>query len=531
MISLRWKIIVLCLVVLLPPMLLLNRYAIDTFDRFTRRTLENQMSDTAFIVGEQVKALLDENGELDDDALARLNELVGAYAREVEARIRVLSDTGLVLADSDAGETTGDSHDDAVQHLSQPGMADLPRVRQAFLPVIPRGTLARPNGTHVRNVDGYDANDGKTADVDLSSLPEVRTALAGQYRARWDLTPDRKYMFYYVARPIEQEGGVWGVVYVSRHTSPIMKTISGMVRVQRSILFAALGLGALLAAVLAHSITRRLRSLTTTTSAFARGQAPLELRAMGRDEIGELAAAIRTMADNIHNSNRYNREFVSSLMHELKMPITAIKGAAELLDQGAFDKPGARSKFLGNIRFEADRLDRLVWELNELTKLDTEMAQLQKEKTDYAACLKGIVERFTAALYVSHADIKLTLPEKPLPVLIHPGRIEQVVCNLLENALRYTPASGSIEIRAEEGPDRTVVTSVRDTGCGIAPANLAKIFDRFFTTEPKNTTKDYGRGLGLAIAKSIVKNHHGRIRAESTLGEGACFFFSLPLAE
>ena len=103
--------------------------------------------------------------------------------------------------------------------------------------------------------------------------------------------------------------------------------------------------------------------------------------------------------------------------------------------------------------------------------------------------------------------------------------------NLLDNAARYTPASGCIEVRVEAGPDDTVVTSVRDTGCGIAPSNLGKVFDRFFTTEPKDKPKDYGSGLGLAIAKSIVENHQGRIWVESTPGQGTTFFFSLPAVD
>ena len=236
------------------------------------------------------------------------------------------------------------------------------------------------------------------------------------------------------------------------------------------------------------------------------------------------------MAAEIKRTNQYNREFIATLMHELKMPITAIKGAAELLEQGAFAKEEARVKFLGNIRFEADRLARMVWELNELTKLDTEIPRAQKEQVDYGKYVRAAVDRFRPTLDAAHAEIRVDLPEKPLWVRIVPGRIEQVVGNLLDNAVRYTPVSGQIELKVAPGPDNTVVTSVRDTGCGIAAANLVKIFDRFFTTEPKDKPKDYGSGLGLAIAKSIVENHQGTIRVESISGQGATFFFSLPAA-
>ena len=258
---------------------------------------------------------------------------------------------------------------------------------------------------------------------------------------------------------------------------------------------------------------------------------PLDVRVGGRDEIAELARALNHMAAELQRTNQYNREFISTVMHELKMPITAIKGAAELLEQGAFAKEEARVKFLGNIRFETERLARMVWELNELTKLDTEMPHASKEKTDYGRCVRDIVERFETTLDSPHATIRVVLPAKPVFARILPGRIEQVVGNLLDNAVRYTPASGLIEVTVEPGADSTVVTCVRDTGCGIAPSNLAKVFDRFFTTEPKDRPKDYGSGLGLAIAKSIVEHHQGSIAVESTLGQGATFSFRLPACE
>lgn len=474
MTSMRWKIILLCAAVVLVPILLLNHYALRTFDRFASRDLEEHMIDSAFIVGEQVKSLLDAEGRLGETQAARLGQLLGDYGREIQARIRVLSPEGLVLGDSDTNAVLR---------------------------------------------------------ADLSALPEVSTALKGKYRARSALTGDRQYMYYYVAYPVKREDRVCGVVYVSRHTGNIVRVINRMIRFHRSATAAAIAVGVLLAAALASSITRRLRNLTAAATAFARGEAPLDVRVRGNDEVAELARAISRMATEIQRTNRYNREFISTVMHELKMPITAIKGAAELLEQGAVNKEDARVKFLGNIRFEADRLARMVWELNELTKLDTEIPHAQKERVDYGRCVKEIVDRFLPTVDSDHAPIGVAVPEKPVFARIVPSRLEQVLGNLIENAVRYTPAAGQIEIKVEPGPDNTIVTAVRDTGCGIAPANMGKIFDRFFTTEPKDKPKDYGSGLGLAIAKSIVESHQGKIWVESAPGQGATFFFSLPAAD
>ena len=472
--SIRWKIMLVCLVVVLIPVLLLNHYMIRTFDQFTGRDLEEHMIHSAFMIGEQYKSMIDTNGAIAEADRTRLSDTVRAYGQEIRARIQVLSAAGLVTIDSDTNA--------ALQ-------------------------------------------------ADLTGLPEVQTALAGKYRARCALTEDRNYMFFYIAYPVMKDGKVCAVAYVSRHTSNIIHTIKEMLRFQRVTTAAALAIGVLLAAFLAYTITGRLRRLTKAATAFARGDGPLDVRVGGRDEVAELARAIRRMATELERTNQYNRQFISTVMHELKMPITAIKGAAELLEQGAIDKAEARAKFLGNIRFEADRLARLVWELNELTKLEAEIPRIQKERLDYPRCVKEIVERFEPTLDAPHAEIRMALPDKPLYARIVPGRIEQVIGNLLDNAVRYTPASGRIEIKVEPGPDRTIVTVVRDTGCGIAPANLDKVFDRFFTTEPKDKPKDYGSGLGLAIAKSIVESHQGRIWVESTPGAGAAFFFSLPQAD
>ena len=472
--SIRWKIIVLCAGVILVPILCLNWYASATFGRFTSRELEARMTDNAFLVGEQYKGLLDANGGLDEARRAQLAEAVRAYDERLRTRIQLLATNGVVLVDS--------------------------------------LTNAVPA-------------------VDLSGRPEVQTALHGKYQARFALTDDRQYMFYYAALPVLRDGRVCGVAYLSRHTGHVTKASIKLLQFQRNTTLLAIVIGVILATILAFTITSRLRKLTTAATAFARGQAPLDVRVGGRDEIAELARAIGQMATELQRTNQYNREFIATVMHELKMPVTAIKGAAELLEQGAFDREEARAKFLGNIRFESERLARMIWELGELTKLDTEIPHASKEKVEYGSCVREIVERFETTLDAEHATIQVKLPVKPVFARILPGRIEQVIGNLLDNAVRYTPATGRIEVSVDPGADQTILTTVRDTGHGIAAANLGKVFERFFTTEPKDCPKDYGSGLGLAIAKSIVENHQGTIEVESAPGQGAAFRFRLPACE
>jgi two-component system sensor histidine kinase VicK len=236
------------------------------------------------------------------------------------------------------------------------------------------------------------------------------------------------------------------------------------------------------------------------------------------------------MSEEVIKRSRYNRDFLCETMHELKTPLTAIKGAVELLERSAGEKPESREKFLKNIRYETERLIRMVGELSQMTKIDAEVMTEAKETVDYCDYLRRFVERIRPALEPNQAAFTASIPETKCWASIIPGKIEQVISNLLENAFRYTPPEGTVELSLETGPDRTVVTTVRDTGIGIPPAVQDKVFDRFFTTERRGNHSGCGSGLGLAIAKSIVEHHGGKIWVTSEPGKGSCFSFSLKLS-
>jgi two-component system sensor histidine kinase ChvG len=475
--SLRWKLLATTLAVVFIPVYFLNRHALDFFDRFTRADLEAHLRQCAGMLGEQYRESFGEaaGAATGHPEAARFGRLVAACARETGSRVRVLSREGTILFDSSSG------------------------------PVAAGGSL--------------------------TGLPEVREALLGAYSARARLTPDRRYMYYYIARPVKDgRRNVLAVVYIARHTDTIMRAIQRMLSNQRAATWLALGLAAAAAAALSQTLTRRLRALTRATRAFAEGSAPLTARVGvgGGDEIAVLGQAVRRMADDIAGRNAYNRQFVATTIHELRTPLTAIKGAAEILEQGAGDKPDARRKFVGNIRHEADRMIRFIGDLRELTRLDSEMLHGRKREVDYGAFLREATERLMTAFGEPHAAFRLEAPEAGLAARIVPERIEQVLANLLENAFRYTPPDGRVTVCASRGPDRAVVTGVLDTGRGIAPEHLGRVFERFFTTEPADERGESGSGLGLAIAESIVRSHGGRIWVESEPGKGANFFFSLP---
>ncbi|MFP6904846.1 MAG: ATP-binding protein [Verrucomicrobiota bacterium] len=459
--SIRWKMILSTILVVLIPVCLLNRYAIKSFDTFTSDLWEAQMIDHAIMTGQAWNSTMSE---------AEKRAYVQRADEEAGMRFRILDPEGQLLLDT------------------QPDEVDGPPLVERF---------------------------------------EIKNALKGGYAARNRLTPDRKYMYYFCAQPIKQDGKVLSVVYVSRHTSPIILAIKSMFTRQRTATITALLLAACVSALVAMTLTYRLRRLTHAATAFAEGREPEFRGTGGKDEIGELSEAFQDMAKEIEQRHAYNQEFFKNVVHELKTPITAIRGALEVLESGAAEEPENRERFMRNIKHQNDRLSRLLGEMKTLTRIEAESPRTPREVVDYGELLREIIGFLEPAFDTPHAAIQLDLPDQALRARVSPERIEQVMANLLENALRYTAVEGKVRItiRQEAGE---IVTRIADNGCGISASNREKVFQRFFTTEPRGEQKAYGSGLGLAIAKSIIEAHTGCISVESVPGEGATFTFSLP---
>ncbi len=473
--SIRWKLILITFLLVYVPIYFLNKYAVRSFDEFTSKALEEEMISQARMLGEHFRAsMIDQDGRLAVDKSEEFAGVIRRYSDTVQSRLQILSREGVVLFDSDPDSLVG---------------------------------------------------------ADFSGRVEIANAMTGnRYKAAWRLANDGKKLFYFVPLPIKHDGEVIAISYVSNHTGQITKAILAMKDNQRTALIAALIFAAMVSAVFAYTITFRLRLLTRASRDYARGDKPLEVGIKGRDEIAELSKAVHHMAEEIEKRNEYNKEFLSTVMHELRTPVTAIKGAAEVLEAGGFEKPEAREKFLSNIIYEANRLNRMIGELNTVTKMDVESLRGQKSRVNYSSYLNEALERLLPTFDQEHAVFEANLEENVGDVLIVPGRIEQVVSNLLENAFRYTPVAGSVVLSVTRGSDGMIVTTVRDTGPGIPEADREKVFERFYTSEPKGVPRDYGSGLGLAIARSIVENHQGSIWADGSLEDGACIRFTLPSA-
>lgn len=451
--------------------------------------LERDMNNQASLVRALLEADLDRGVPIDDPQ--HLEVLVEA-ARETRTRIRLLDRGGQVVVDS---------------HENGP-----PEGLEAPPPRI-LGTLR--DGAH--RVDPRRVDPGPTWPA-VQDRVEVRAAMRGELGSHTRVRERDPAVFLFVAQP------VWGgdaaptaVVYAARSTRPVMVELyrirAGLFRV----LGVAISITLAMTLLLSWSISRPLSRLSRAAKRVAGGDPDVKIPTGGGGEITELGESFAWMKARLDARLRYIEGFAADVAHEFKSPLTSIRGAAELLAEGADSDPDARPRFLRNIELDVRRLDRLVSRLLELSRIEASSDAMT------AVDLPALLRR-----------VALRVGTTSNPVTVHPassmgvvrGREADLVTaflNILENGIRFSPPGLPIEVTITEDRTTTRVT-FEDHGPGIPAAILPRIFDRFFTTDEARD----GTGLGLSIAKSVVTAHGGEIQVESPPGRGATFVVVLP---
>lgn len=219
------------------------------------------------------------------------------------------------------------------------------------------------------------------------------------------------------------------------------------------------------------------------------------------------------------------RDFISNVSHELRTPLAGIRAAAETLQEGAIDDRPAAIEFMGHIQHEVDRMTQMVEELLELSRIESGAAPLRPAEVDAARLLQDTVRRFAQQAERAHLVLKAETPLEPVSLIADASRMDQALGNLVANAIKFTPEGGSITLRVEERGDE-VALSVRDTGAGIEPDQVERVFERFYKAD--RGRGDGGTGLGLAIVKHIARAHGGTVGVESRPGRGSTFTILLP---
>jgi signal transduction histidine kinase len=248
----------------------------------------------------------------------------------------------------------------------------------------------------------------------------------------------------------------------------------------------------------------------------------------GPHEVKELTRAFNEMNLRVQTSQKSQREFVANVSHELKTPLTSVQGFAQAMLDGTASTPEAQKQAAQVIYNESGRMHRMVLDLLDLARLDAGTLDLQRAPVDLTALLNSIAEKFAPQARAGRLDIRVETAA--LPAFTGDGdRLAQVFTNLVDNAMKFTPAGGSITLRASQ-VGSGVQVEVTDTGAGISPEALTHIFDRFYQADPSRPGgRKHGSGLGLAIVKEIVGAHGGKISVRSEPGKGSTFTVSLPL--
>ncbi len=292
-------------------------------------------------------------------------------------------------------------------------------------------------------------------------------------------------------------------------------------------------LAAGLAYVLSAYLTGIVRSLAQKAERVAAGEGGVRLETWTRSELGTLARAVERMRQKLEGK-AYVEETVANLSHELKTPLAAIRGAAELLEDGAANDPLARTKFLRNIQQETARLDGIVDGLLQLARVETAPVSPDSESVaplDLAQAVREVATE-TYAERAERLGVRFAWSAPDTPVLCRMAEAHfcRLVCNLLDNALGFTPAGRSVHLELTTDPaEGWAELRVRDEGQGIEAKILPKIFDRFFTTgNPRTGVR--GTGLGLALVRSIAQAARGSVEVHSELHKGSEFIVRLPLS-
>jgi two-component system sensor histidine kinase GlrK len=294
-----------------------------------------------------------------------------------------------------------------------------------------------------------------------------------------------------------------------------------------------IAIGCLLAIVLlslfiTNSITRPIRLLKGKTREIAEGNFQGKLAVRSPPEIGELAAAINSMCERLHELDRLKADFFAYMSHELRTPLTAIKeGTGLLLDGVGGDTTDKQRKLLSILAEESNRLINVVNSLLDLSKMEAGMMVYDFEVTQMDPLIKRAIAEIAPLVEAKRIRLESDVDSTLAPVRADPERILQVLRNLLGNAVKFTPNGGLVSIAAK--PDNGKLTvSVKDSGPGIASESLTSIFEKFNQGNRRSTQTWQGTGLGLAIAKTIITTHGGSIWAESEPGKGSTFVFVLP---
>jgi len=374
-------------------------------------------------------------------------------------------------------------------------------------------------------------NTASVSGADLLQRPEIQSALRGipDTAIRPVASAGNRRVLYAAAPVFAEDGNITGIVYLATPLPPASLPVEVLLQLTGAVLLAVLMAG-VAGAFLSWRMARPLEGLARVASAVAGGDLDQSVP-VDSDirELHSLSEAFNHMLASLRRSNQLKNAFIADVTHELRTPLTVINGTIETLEDGALDDLEGRAPLLASMQNETRRLIRLVNDLLVLTRADADALNLKIETIDLGELARVRCEHLSPL--AEPRRVTLTVEARgQAEVRGDADRLSQMLDNLLENAIRHAPEASTVTVTIQrEGNE--IRCSVSDRGPGIPAQHLPFVFERFYRADPARDRHSGGAGLGLAIVRSLVLAHGGRVAADSLEGQGAAVTFWLPAVE
>ena len=353
--------------------------------------------------------------------------------------------------------------------------------------------------------------------------------LKGKHDILWDFYGLFSEPALSVFSPISNSFEINGYVVINIPESAIVERVYDTFNTNYLTLAIVLILSSAFLVLYFFQVHRPIKEITRATNEYSKGNLSYHVKPMHNDEIGRLGMSLDYMASQLNESDKFQQKFLSNISHDFRSPLTSIKGYLEAIQDGTIP-PEMLDKYIGIMLFETERLTKLTSNILTLNELDPKSVRLDISTFDLNSIIRHTVETFEGTCKKKGIKFNITYANSVQNVKADKGRIQQVIYNLIDNAIKFSKENSYIYITVKEKGEKAQI-SIKDTGCGIAKEDIDKIWDRFYKSDSSRGRDKKGSGLGLSITKEVIQAHGENIDVVSTVGVGTEFIFTLELAK
>lgn len=353
--------------------------------------------------------------------------------------------------------------------------------------------------------------------------------LKGKHDILWDFYGLFSEPELSVFSPISNSFEIKGYVVINIPESAIVERVYDTFNTNYLTLAIVLILSSAFLVLYFFQVHRPIKEITRATNEYSKGNLSYHVKPMHNDEIGRLGMSLDYMASQLNESDKFQQKFLSNISHDFRSPLTSIKGYLEAIQDGTIP-PEMLDKYIGIMLFETERLTKLTSNILTLNELDPKSVRLDISTFDLNSIIRHTVETFEGTCKKKGIKFNITYANSVQNVKADKGRIQQVIYNLIDNAIKFSKENSYIYITVKEKGEKAQI-SIKDTGCGISKEDIDKIWDRFYKSDSSRGRDKKGSGLGLSITKEVIQAHGENIDVVSTVGVGTEFIFTLELAK